>query len=256
MNIETQCAYHESARVLYAYKSGYYCESIELSNIDPGGGSSKLNGRADNEIIQCILSSKLISVELNDNKVIEVAKNLMKIYCAGACAVAFLNNGLSVPLQTEIEIPGQDIKYINMIQSFLKKKKSNHSDNFPSQVITQIFTEISKDDNWKTIQTLADFALKMEDKKITRFYIEDALMKAGFRRPVQQAEGRSFEMKVREEDTPEKKQSIDEPGNDNEKSKLLNSALTGFLKLVKKDWTDEELKAALNYLKDVFRKFK
>lgn len=246
------CAYHESARVAYAYQCGYYCESIELSEFDAGAGVSKLNGGPDNETIQLILSNKAqFGNTIIAEKNIQTAKNLMKIYCAGSCAEIFFKNNKQIPVQTEIEIPGQDIKYINLVQSFLQNNIPGHPTDYASQIISQIFRDFTKEENWKVIEVLAHTALKNYDKKIPRFYIEDALMKAGFK-PVRQPSIQPIEMEIREDNTPKVKTSS--PTHIEEGDKILNDALKKFLGTIKRELNEEEIAASVDYLKSLFKR--
>lgn len=252
------CAYHESGRVAYAYQCGYSCESIELSEMDSGAGVAKLNAGADGESIQLILKDKTQATNtVITEKAIEVARKLMKIYCAASCAEIFFKEEKQIGVQTEIEIPGQDIKYINMIQSFLKNNVPNHPSDYPSQIITQVFRELKQKDNWSVIETLAQAILKTEGKKINRFYIEDAFMKAGFKpEKRQQAASHNFDMKLKEDDT--KKDNIvpSKSFADSTEEKLLDNTIKKFLRLIKKELNEEELDASVKYLKQVFNQNK
>lgn len=249
------CAYHESGRVAYAYQCGYSCESIELSEMDSGAGVAKLNAGADGESIQLILKDKTQAPNtVITEKAIEVAKNLMKIYCAASCAEIFFKEEKQINSQTEIEIPGQDIKYINMIQSFLKNNSPNHPSDFPSQIITQVFRELKQEDNWKVIETLAQTILKTEEKKINRFYIEDALMKAGFTpERKQQVALQNFDLKVKEDET--KADKIPAPAAQQLREQLLNNTVKNFLGLIKNPLNEEEIEASVAYLKKVFKEY-
>jgi len=254
-NVEL-CAYHESGRVVYAYRQGYYCESIELSENDPGAGISKLNGGVNNETIQLILNNKTHTPSfVISNKAIEVAKKLMKIYCAGACAKIYKKNDKQISAQTEIDIPGQDMKYIDLIQSFLQQNVQGHPTDYPVQVITQIFHELKEEENWKVIEGLAKSALKPEDKKISRFYIEDALMKAGFK-PLRQQNNSGIEMQLKEDDTPRPKTTATTDLQQTKEQQLLNDVLRKFLRTIKRELTEEEIDASVNYLTTVFKNLK
>jgi len=251
------CAYHESGRVAYAYQCGYSCESMELSEMDASAGVSKLNAGADSEAIQLILKDKPQTAKtVITEKIIAVAKKLMKIYCAPSCAETFFKEDKQIGAQTEIEIPGQDMQYINLIQSFLKSNVPNHPSDYPAQIITQIFRELKQEDNWSVIETLAQTILKTEAKKINRFYIEDALMKAGFKpERRQQADLHNFDMKVMEDDT-KTERTASKSLTDSTEDKLLDNTVKNFLKLIKKELNEEELDASVKYLKQVFSRDK
>lgn len=252
------CAYHESGRVAYAYQCGYSCESILLSEEDSGAGVSKLNAGADGEAVQLILNNKQQAASTATNeKAIAVARKLMKIYCAATCAEIFFREEKQIGGQTEIEIPGQDIKYINLIQAFLKNNVPNHPADYPSQIIKQIFGELKQDDNWNLIETLAAAILKTEEKKITRFSIEDAVMKAGFKPQRKQAIGlNDFDMTVREDNTKRKNTASSESYAALEEEKQLDSTLKNFLRLIKRELNEEELNASVDYLKQIFNRDK
>ena len=116
------CAWHESGRVVYAYKNGFTCDAIELSETDPGSGKSKLNGGEDTPYINAILSGKTQAIVLEDPiKAVDIAKKLMKVYCAGSCAKIYVENGKKLDSQTEIDIPGQDLNSWNLFSNFYLK---------------------------------------------------------------------------------------------------------------------------------------
>lgn len=247
-------AYHESGRIVFAYQCAYGCESVELSATDSGKGNSKLNGYNDLEFIQAIFSGKTQNIiTANPNKAIEVAKNLMKIYCAGSCAENFFEHDKKTSGINEMEMPGQDAGYIDKLQKFLKLQIPNHPDDYPSQIILQVFEELKKPDVWKPIEVLAERILKSEEKSLNRFYIEDALMMAGFKinkQIIKQA------ISVQEDETkPVKHDDISEIQTEQADGALLDKALKDFLGLVKKDWTADEMDASIKYLKMLFKKF-
>ncbi len=248
------CAYHESGRIVFAYQCTYGCESVELSPTDSGKGNSKLNGYNDLEFIQAIFSGKPQTIITeNANKANEVAKNLMKIYCAGSCAENYFENGLSADNINEMEIPGQDAKHIEQLQNFLTQQIPNHPEDYPSKIILQIFDELKKADIWKPIEILAERILKTEEKSLNRFYIEDALMMAGFKINKQIIkQGISIQEDVSK---PLKPNAISEVQPAQADGALIDKALKDFLGLVKKDWTSDEMDASIKYLKLIFKKF-
>ncbi len=248
------CAYHESGRIFFAYQCAYGCESVTLSDSDSGKGNSKLNGYNDLEFIQAIFSGKEQTIiKENSNKAIAVAKNLMKIYCAGSCAENFFENDKSTSGINELEIPGQDAGYIDKLQKFLKQQLPTHSDEYPSQIIMQIFDDLKKPDVWKPIEILAERILKTEEKSLNRFYIEDALMMAGFKITKQMIKQG---VSVQEEETskPKAEETVTLKPEQADRT-LIDKALKDFLQLVKKDWSADELDASINYLKLIFKKF-
>lgn len=249
------CAYHESGRVAYAYQCGYICESMELSEVDSGAGVSRLNAGADGEFVQILLAGKSNAFDTaRIEKAIDIARKLMKIYCAGSCAEIFFKENKQISDETEIEIPGQDMKYINIIQTFLKNNIPNHPSDYPSQIIIQLFRELKQEDNWSVIETLAQTILKKEDKKISRFYIEDALMKAGFKPGKKQQGGlHSFDMKVKEDDTKKERPAPTKPITGVTEENALDEALKSFLRLIQHPLNEEEIEASVKFLKSVFK---
>jgi len=247
------CAYHESGRIVFTYQCAYGCDGVELSEIDSGMGISKLNGYHDSEFIQAIFSNNKTIIKNFTDEVIEVAKKLMKIYCAGSCVENYYQNNLSKSGMTEIEIAGQDAKNIELLQQFLKQQISNHPDDYPSKIMVQIFDEIVTEKMWKPIETLAERIIKAEDKKLNRFYIEDALMMAGFRMNKKIIKSA---IAVREEENKKvQNQALSSIDEKIENNQLLDKALIDFLKLVKKDWQQEELTLSISHLKMLFKRF-
>lgn len=248
-------AYHESARVVFAYLSGYTCDSIELPE-QGANTKTKLNAGSDVPIVQAVLSGKAMSMspaQLPHG--IEVAKKLMSIYCAGTCAEIFFENGAKIPAELEMNISGQDLVTIEKIQTFLKKSSADHADDFPSQTIISVFRKLKDTEVWKAIELLAAKVSEQENKALTRFYIEDTLLMAGMR--IQKPAARSgYSVGLHEDDdekpaAPEPKASAFEPLD----STPLDIMVTDFLKKIKSNWQQEELKAAINYLHGVYRKY-
>ncbi len=248
------CAYHESGRIVFAYQCAYGCEGVTLSDSDSGTGTSKLNGYNDLEFIQAIFSGKEQAIiKANTSKAIAVAKNLMKIYCAGSCAENYFENDKSITNISELEIPGQDAGYIDKLQKFLKHQLPNHADDYPSQIILQIFEELQKPEVWKPIEILAERILKTEEKSLNRFYIEDALMMAGFKISKQLIK-QGVSVQEDENKKPKPEETVTPKAEQNGEA-LIDKALKDFLQLVKKDWSADELDASINYLKLIFKKF-
>lgn len=246
------CAWHESGRVVYAYKNGYTCDAIELSETDAGGGKSKLNGGEDTTYINAILSGKTQAIVIeNQAKAIDIARKLMKVYCAGSCAKIYMENDKQLNSQTEIDIPGQDLKYLELIQQFLYKHVPDHPEDFLNDTMTGIFRDMSKEETWKPIEMLVKQLLKADYIPFTRFNIEDALMVGGFKLQKQKTGNNSFGFSVKEDKAPSKELEV--PYSVNEAR--LDNTLTEFLKMIKTDWSDEELNVSIQYLKSVFKKY-
>lgn len=244
--------HHESGRVLYAYKHGYNCESMEPSANDPGGGVSKLNGGADTPLIQALLSGNSGSIAAADlPRAVEIALKLYDINCAATCAGIFFSNEGRVTDDTEIVIPGQDMKFLQRLDAFLNAQSASSPGRLNS-TLSRIFSELKKDENWQPILMLAKALLDTEEKKITRFTIEDALMKGGFhpRRP--QASGERFNLGIREDEGRKTEKLPTVAVNPDET--LLNKSLKDFLRLIDRPLNEDEIDASVNYLKLLFRK--
>jgi len=247
-------AYHESARVVFAYQNGYTCDLMEL----PSKGShsnSKLNAGSDIKMVQAVLSGNPLSFPPeNLQEVIEVAKKLMTIYCAGTCAKIFYQNDLKIPAELELYISGQDVTMIEKIQTFLKKAIVDHPDDFPSETMVSVFRKLKDPDLWKAIDLLAAKVLK-EDNRLKRFYIEDTLMMAGMsiRKPTTKPGsglGLHEDDNVKTTEPETKTTAFDAPH-----ITPLDVMVKDFLKNIKSDWKEEELHAAIAYLHNVYKKY-
>jgi hypothetical protein len=252
-------AYHESARVVYAYKAGYHCEEIQVSENDPGGGLSKLNGGNDGPIIQAILSGSASSAyALEDMQV--VAMKLLKIYAAGACAQTKVAPQEDSAEGISLDIPGQDMQRLEKAANFLARNYGPAYDNVLTNTIRQVLGEVATESIWANIESLAKEILASPDKKVNRFRIEDTLAMCGLiekPRPFSAGTGIS----VQEDKTPSKpvQQNADaleslhgvEPPN--EDHELLDTLLKQFLRSLKPDITDPETLAGIQYLKSIFK---
>jgi len=248
-------AWHEAGRVVFAYLTGYTCDSMELPGSGSGGGS-KLNSGNDLGVVKGVLSGDPMSLSPeNMGHGIEVARKLMTIYCAGSCAESFFENNASVPEELDMEIPASDIKYIEKIQTFLQKSILDHPEDYPMQTMVSVFKKLKDPDVWKAVQLLAAKVSESETKTLSRFYIEDTLMLAGIRaRRAPVSEG--FSVGVREDETvspatQEPKGSTFDLGN----LTPLDIMLRDFLKRIKNDWKEGELDAAMKYLHNVYKKY-
>ena len=248
-------AYHEAGRVVIAYLSGYVCDSMELPGSGSGGGS-KLNSGNDLATVQAVLSGNPLSLSSgNMDHGNEVARKLMATYCAGTCAETFLQNNGNIPEELDMEIPGQDLKYIEKIQTYLKKSNIDHPDDYPAQMMVSVFKKLKDPNVWKAIELLAAKISATESKTLTRFYVEDTLMLAGIRAR-QAPTSQGFSLGVREDEsvkpkTPEAKASI----FDMLDMTPLDIMVRDFLKKIKKDWGEGELEASTKYLHDIYKKF-
>ncbi|MDB5247187.1 MAG: hypothetical protein JWQ40_1581 [Segetibacter sp.] len=247
-------AYHESARVVFAYLNGYACDLMEV----PAKGSNsntKLNAGSDITVVQAVLGGNPLSLPTGGlQQGIEVAKKLLTVYCAGTCAKIFYQNDLQIPAELEIDISGQDLTMIEKIQTFLKKAIVDHPDDFPSQIMISVFRKLKDPDVWKAIELLASKVLK-EDGTLKRYYIEDTLMVAGMsiRKPSSKpASG----IGLHEDDSvktsiPDTKATPFEAPT----TTPLDIMVKDFLKKIKSDWKEEELNAAIAYLHNVYKKY-
>ena len=110
-------AYHESARVVFAYLNGFTCDSMELPGKD-SNANSKLNAGSDITFVQTVLSGNPLSLSAeNLQHGTEVARKLMTIYCAGTCAEIFFQNNHSRLQDFEEEY--QSLKFL-LARLFLK----------------------------------------------------------------------------------------------------------------------------------------
>lgn len=248
------CAYHEAGRVVFAYQCGYSCDGITLSETDPGQGDSKLNAGHDMDYINAILSGKPQTTDTGKiSKTIEVAKNLMKITLAGSCAEVVFGNTRSTDTETEVTVPGQDMKYVELVQKFLSQQIRLHPDDYPDRILKLIFQELKKPDIWQAVDSVARAALNNPDTPLTRYYIEDALMAARFEIKRHRPEG-MFEIGLSEEVQKPAGEAAATSPHLNENNPL-DAALVSFLRKLRSEWTEEELQLSVTYLKGAFKKY-
>lgn len=258
-------AYHEAGRVMFAYLSGYTCDSMELS-----GGGSKLNSGNDVAFVQAVFSGNPLNVPADQIRhTVEVAKKLMNIECSGTCARIFYENGGSVPSELDLDIPAQNFKNIEKIQDYLKKAVIDHPDDFVSQTVVSVFKRLKDPSTWNGVQLLATKILAEESNSLTRFYIEDTLMLAGInvRRPM--ASGPGYSVGVHEDQAPRAaaqpvqatqpapaaQQTKSAPVIDLDSITPLYIMQRDFLKKIKKDWRENELDEAIAYINELHKKF-
>ena len=248
-------AYHEGARVVFAYLSGYTCDSMELPGYGSGTGS-KLNAGNDLAIVNAVLAGNPLSISPQDlNHGIEVARNLMTIYSAGTCAEIFLQNNADIPDELEMEIQGQDSRIIEKIQAFLKKAIVDHPDDYPIQTIVSVFSKLKDPAVWKAVELLSSKISQEENKTLKRFYIEDTLMQAGIRAKKTIAKS-GFSLGVHEDKSV--KPSVKESKTstvDLMNMTPLDVMLRDFLKKIKSDWKEGELNSATAHLHDLYKKY-
>ena len=243
--------WHECGRVVYAYHTGYHCDGIEIPDEEPGHGISKMNGGDDNEYIQMVFGNREADfVRFDKKRSLEIARKLLKIYGAATCSRIYLLTEGNITTDTEIDIPGQDMKYINILLRFLGKHMPGYQEGYLNETITEILKELRGEDVRKSIRTLANAVLKQADRKINRYTIEDALMQSGFR-PSRRSTGISpVEMTVKEDHTPSPKQTAEVAETKEDK---INDILKKFLRSIKRELNEEEIEASVHFLKDVFK---
>ena len=263
-NVLEPIAYHEAGRVMFAYLSGFTCDSMELS-----GGGSKLNSGNDVAMVQAVFSGNPLAVPADQiNHTVDVAKRLMTIECAGTCANVFYQNGGSVPEELDVDIPAQNFKNIEKIQAYLKKAIIDHPDDFPMRTIVSVFKKLKDPSTWNGIQLLATKILGEETNSLSRFYVEDTLMLAGInvrRAATTAGSGAGFSVGVREDETPrpaaqQVKTSpvtpqAGAPVIDLDSITPLYIMQRDFLKRIKKDWRENELDEAIAYINDLHKKY-
>ena len=259
-NVLQQGAYHEAGRVVFTYLCGYVCDAMEIPGV-AGSSGSKLNSGNDLAAVQAVFSGNPLSMPAASlGHGIDVAKKLMTIYCAGTCTETFFKNNAEIPEELDMDIPAQDMKYIEKIQVFLKKSSVDHPDDFPEHTIITVFHKLKDPTTWKAIELLAAKMLEAENNSVKRFYIEDTLMVAGIRpqKSAATASAPAFAVGVREDESPrqaapapEKKPTTFDLSN----FTPLDIMLRDFLKRVKSDWQGGELDAAVKYLNDIFKKY-
>lgn len=249
-------AFHEVGRVVFAYLNGYTCDGIELSETDAGRGGAKLNAGDDLALVQAILSGTPLSTSPdNKEKSIEVAKKLMTIYCAGSCVSAFFQNEKNIPTELDLEIPSHDLRNIELIQKFLSKALPEHSDNYPTQIMTVIFKGLKDADLITSIGMLSTALLRTENKSLNGFGIEDTLMASGL--PIPKRTKRSpYNVDLQEDKTiPIKSDSDNNITFNADSNSPIDILLHDFLQRVRTNWKEEELNAAISYVKDIFSKY-
>jgi hypothetical protein len=243
-------AYYESAKVYTAYTLGYTCETMKLSESDYTQGSSKIISPDDLDFIQAIFSGKPQAIVFEQtNKAIEVAKKLLKIHTAGACALSILNAKENKDAQSEIELLGKDARYVGVLQLFLKQHDTQYKENDVDGIMQLQYNSLKQDTVWKSIDFLAQRILKSEDHQLTRFYIEDTLMASGFK-IVKQASHHALSVKE------EKEEVYNEPiiSSRSNVEIDLDNRLKKFLLLLKKDLNETEINESIIYLKSLFEK--
>lgn len=246
------CAYHESGRVVFAYLSGFYCESIELSDADFGRGKSVLNGGADMPVIQQIMSGNHQAASENKAKAIETAKKLMEIYVAGSCTRAYLEQLENPGQEVELDVPASDDKQIITLQNFLAAISPGFDPAYTSKCISQTFQKLKDPEIWKAIQSLTNAAAKSPERSLTRFQIEDALMAGGMK--VKRPSASGFNVGVGDASRKSSGEGYIEPKKTEGPLSNTDILLSDFFRTIRTDWSEEEAQAAVKYVRAVIVK--
>jgi len=247
-------AYHESARVVFAYLNGFACDEMELT----GEGTltnSRLNAGRQLTFVQAVLSGNPSSLSQNLSVEVEVAGKLLATYGAGTCAKIFLQNNLAIPDEFELDVSGQDLGMLEKIKGFLKKAEINDPDELLSKTFSAVFKKLKDPEIWKAIEQLASKILQQHNNKLTRFEIEDTLMVAGMLS--RQANVQSgLSVGVHEDENAENPTPGTRAGEfDFGDLTPLDIMVRDFLKQLKGDWQEEEMSAAIKYLHGIYNKY-
>ncbi len=254
--ILNRCAYHEGGRVVFAYLADYFCTKIELSNLDAGNGTSILNGVEDNSIIQKLFSGERPGYFDDPKDAYDVAAKLTIIYSAGTCSRVFYENGGKVNENTDLEFPGQDSINIEKLQKFMKQCNSAHPDNYVNRIIAGVFDRIAKPDIWKAIKNLAEAAVENYDKPLSRYTIEDTLMGSGFKiKKPAVSSGYDIGLSESPDEPVEKIEIVKNKLPEVEDESPLDIVLKNYVRKIRSDWNEEELKLATNQFKNIFAKY-
>ncbi|HRO43048.1 MAG TPA: hypothetical protein PL009_09450 [Flavipsychrobacter sp.] len=252
-------AIHESARIVFAYLNGYWCDKVTVEGTSGENSGAQLNPGNDLSVVQHILSGRKPSAmsESEKDHAVKTAKKLMAIYCAGACAGTFFQNDEQLPDELNMEIPATDLRNIEKIQSFLKAAVYDHSDDYPTEVLISVLKKLDRAETWKPIKALAQKLMESENGSLTSFYIEDTLMMHGIKRQ-KHTSSAGFVVGVAEDKSEKKQQSSSATitaTSTLQNQDTLDAKLTEFLQMVKRDWAEEELQASVVYLKKLFAKY-
>lgn len=253
MNTEAllQSAWHESGRVVFTYLNGFSCDLMELSDLDPGRGGSRLNAGDDLSIVQAVLKGNpMVLTPENLERGISIAKKLMSIYCAGTCTVAFFNNNKAIPLGIDLEIPGHDLRNIELIQKFLSKAVPGHPEDFPARTMAGLFKKLGETDVCKAIELLASKAVQADTRSMVRFSIEDTLMASGLSFHRQASNTKSGYTLDLQED----KEVKSSPQGAVQESPL-EIVLKDFIRKMKPEWKEDEVEASSLYIRSIFKKY-
>lgn len=256
-----KCAYHESGRILFAYLSGYSCNSMQLSDVDSGHGVSILNGGVESDIIKALLEGNSAELQANKQKAVEIAIKLLVIYCAGATTQAYYANEQRISSQLEITFSHQDLLCIEKLQKFLLENNPKHPEDYPNQVIGRVLKTIDQNEMKTVIKSLVEAALAKYDArgKMLRYDIEEALIAGGMKiSKVRQGSG--FELNLAESPNDSVAVSIADKGIPTEVASSkqpelsnLDYTLQNFLSGLNPKLDHEAIYKATQQLKNLFR---
>ena len=249
------CAYHESGRVVFAYLTDYFCTNIKITDLDSGKGSSTLNGGKDNPLIQKLLNGDRPGAFEDAKEGYAVAAKLTILFSAGTCTRVFYENDGSVNEETDLEFPGQDSVYIEMLQKFMKECNSTHPDDYMSRIIAGIFERIAKPDIWKAIKSLAEASVESYDKPLSRYTIEDTLMGSGFKINRSTVSSGANVGITETPDKPVGKPEVKNRPSEFEDESPLDIVLKNYLYKIRSDWNADDIDTATSHLKNIFRKY-
>ncbi len=249
------CAYHESGRVVFAYRAGFFCDGLELSATDYGRGKSVLDGGSDTPLIQQVLSGNhLLVAPESRTRAIEVAQHLMEVYCAGSCTRAYFEQLAEPGSELEIDVPAVDEKAIMAVQKFLTGMNPGHDPSFPSKCMTRILQKLQDHETWKAVQSLAQAAINNDEKPLTRFEIEDTLMAGGMK--IKRTAAPGFNVGLG--DALRKSAGVvmdEEPRKPAGPLSTTDILLSDFFRNIRTDWTEDEAQAAVKHVKEVMTKY-
>jgi len=250
MEIKEKSAFYESGKAVFAYMNGFKCKSMEISDDDSARGKTTLYSDQYGEMATKIFNGDSASLtEEGIKKALLLCNKLLAIHASGTCSAIFFQNDKTIPSEPEIEIPGNEIRYIDMILNFMKKADSSFNPDIFNDILISVFHQISNSSVHNSIERLATLASKSPSNELSQFQIEDTLIASGMNIP---REKKAFSVSVSEDQSPSKKETA---GADKSMDALLDSVLSRFLKSLNGNLSSEEVEQSILFLKDLFNKF-
>jgi hypothetical protein len=179
-------AYHESGHVVFTYLSGYSCEWIELSQVEPGSGVNRADYGDDVLLVAGIknsITNPSLFNELEDSKKskgLTVARKISKILLAGSAAQFKYLKNANAENNLEIFVSGDDLLRMDNIEFFLSQIQTNPSPDYTQNTLTEVLNIISHPKIWSTIEMLSRGILISPDKQMNKMQIEKILNDSGF----------------------------------------------------------------------------